>query len=92
MWSLLALSFPLSVFGVQSQLPLHRPDVALSQEGFTKSSSVTSDFNLLEGPGVFSPADLVELPRAQVGIPNPSGDLLLIHVTTYSVEERRYDR
>ena len=90
-WFALVLSFPLSVLGGQSQFPVHHAD-AVQNEFDYKKSSRPSEFSLKEGRGVFSPTDLVELPRPDLGIPNPSGDLLLIHVTKYFVEERRYDR
>lgn len=92
MWFLLALSLPLSVFGAQSQVQLYKTDTSPNQYYFTKPFSGPRTFNLKEGHDVFSPTNLVELPRPGVGVPNPSGDLLLIHVTTYSAEERRCDK
>ena len=88
-WFTLVLSFPLSVLGGQSQFPVHHTDAVQEEFDYSKSFR-PSEFSLKEGRGVFSPTDLVELPRPDLGIPNPTGDLLLIHVTKYSVEERRY--
>ena len=44
----------------------------------------SDDFEFKKGEDVFTPHDLVELPRPGEGVPNAAGDLVLVSVSTYS--------
>ena len=46
-------------------------------------------FSFREGPDVFTPKDLVELSRPGAGIANVPGDLVLVHVSKYSFEDKK---
>ncbi|KIY45662.1 alpha/beta-hydrolase [Fistulina hepatica ATCC 64428] len=46
-------------------------------------------FQLQEGPGVFSPKDLVELGRPGTGIANEPGDLVLVPFSQYSFNDKK---
>ena len=49
----------------------------------------TPDFAFREGPDIFSPTDLVQLPRPGTGVANPSGDLLFVPVSQYSLKDKK---
>lgn len=49
-------------------------------------------FRFKEGSGVFSPKDLVELSRPGPGVANVPGDLILVPVSKYSFEHKKYVR
>ncbi|KAK7681545.1 hypothetical protein QCA50_015277 [Cerrena zonata] len=53
------------------------------------SSAKPAQFKFKEGPDVFAPKDLVELPRPGAGIANPPGDLLLVPVSKYSFKDKK---
>ena len=44
----------------------------------------SDDFEFKKGEDVFTPHDLVELPRPGEGVPNAAGDLVLVSMSTYS--------
>ena len=50
----------------------------------------STDFKFKEGPNIFSPRDLIELERPGDGVANPSGDLLLVSVSKYSLKDKKY--
>ena len=54
------------------------------------SLSSEQDFSFKEGPAVFSPKDLVQLARPGSGAANPEGDLLIVSVSKYSFEDKKY--
>lgn len=47
------------------------------------------DFKLKHGHGVFTPKDMLELPRPGAATPNPHGDLAFMVVSHYSFEKKR---
>ena len=47
------------------------------------------NFTFREGPDIFSPKDLVQLARPGTGAANPPGDLLIVPVSKYSLEEKK---
>lgn len=49
----------------------------------------SDDFAFKTGPDVFSPQDLIELPRPGSGSANPKGDLALVSVNTYSFKDKK---
>ena len=49
----------------------------------------SDDFAFKTGPDVFSPQDLIELPRPGSGVANPKGDLALVSVSTYSFKDKK---
>ncbi|KAI0775548.1 alpha/beta-hydrolase [Trametes elegans] len=73
--------FPVSVFGLAAQVPL--------QQTVNTTSMAQPDFALAEGPNIFSPKDLVELPRPGAGTPNAVGDLVFVPVGEYSLKDKK---
>ncbi|KAI9058154.1 alpha/beta-hydrolase [Trametes sanguinea] len=73
--------FPVSVLGLASQVPLH-PQL-------NTTSMANPDFVFEEGPNIFSPKDLVELPRASEGVANDAGDLVYVPVSEYSLKDKK---
>ncbi|CDO77798.1 hypothetical protein BN946_scf184667.g1 [Trametes cinnabarina] len=73
--------FPVSVLGLASQVPL--------QSQLNTTSMIAPDFAFEEGPYIFSPKDLVELPRADAGVANDVGDLVYIPVSEYSLKDKK---
>jgi hypothetical protein len=47
------------------------------------------DYRMDEGPGLFTPRDLLSLPRPEDGIANGSGDLAFVQVSTHSFAEKK---
>lgn len=47
------------------------------------------DFEFKTGPDVFSPVDLVTLPRPGAGLVSPDGQLVVVPVSTYDVKESK---
>ncbi|KAF7796251.1 hypothetical protein EIP86_007425 [Pleurotus ostreatoroseus] len=47
------------------------------------------DFSFKEGPDIFSPLDLVQLARPGTGVANSAGDLLIVPVSKYSLEDKK---
>ncbi|EJC98931.1 alpha/beta-hydrolase [Fomitiporia mediterranea MF3/22] len=52
----------------------------------------SDDFKFKGGPDVFTPKDLVELPRPGSGTANPGGDLALVSVSTYSFKDKKNNK
>ena len=77
--------FPVSVLGLAAQVPL--------QSSLNTTSSMvvaaTQDFAFKEGADIFSPKDLVQLPRAGAGVANPSGDLVFVPVSQYALKDKK---
>ena len=51
-------------------------------------STEPEDFAFKTAKGLFSPQDLVELPRPGAGIANPAGDIVFVPVSKYSFKEK----
>ena len=51
-------------------------------------STAKADFEFRTGKGVFSPYDLVELPRPGAGVANPAGDVVFVPVSKYSIKDK----
>lgn len=47
------------------------------------------DFEFKSGPNIFTPKDLLELPRPGEGHANEAGDLVFVAVSRFSVTERK---
>ena len=47
------------------------------------------DFKFKEGAELFSPIDLVQLARPGTGVANAAGDLFIVPVSTYSLDEKK---
>ncbi|KAG6918779.1 hypothetical protein DXG01_011970 [Tephrocybe rancida] len=75
--------FPLAFLGLTAQVPLHTPTPS------PKSMSSGLEFGFKEGPGVFSPKNLVELKRPGAGVANNAGDLVLVPVSEYSFKDKK---
>ena len=87
MWFSSGLGLPVSILGLVSQVPLNR-EQPISTPTTTMSTSV-KDFSFKEGSDVFSPKDLVQLARPGAGVANPAGDLLIVPVSKYSLEDKK---
>lgn len=46
------------------------------------------NFKWIEGDDIFTPLDLVQLPRPGAGVANGAGDLVLVPVSEYSVKDK----
>lgn len=80
-----SLGLPVSLLGLAAQVPLQPP--------VSSPNSVMSlpqlDFQWKEGSSVFTPKDLLELARPGEGIANPTGDLIIISSSTYSLKDKK---
>ena len=74
----------IALLGSASQVPLQ-----LATKSPMPSNNPTQ-FSFKEGLEVFSPKDLVELPRPGAGIANPPGDLVFVSVSKYSLRDKKY--
>ena len=74
------LGFPVSVLGLAAQVPL---------QASLNTSMTTGDFVFREGSEIFSPRDLVQLPRPAAGIANDAGDLVFAQVSQYSLKDKK---
>ena len=87
MWVSPALGLPISLLGLTAQIPLDPPR---SDPPSTMVASYgAKDFDFKEGPNVFSPLDLVKLARPGGGAANPAGDLFIVPVSKYSLEDKK---
>ncbi|KAI0670984.1 alpha/beta-hydrolase [Trametes maxima] len=73
--------FPVSVLGLAAQVPL--------QPSVNTTSMAKHDFVFEEGANVFSPKDLVQLPRVGGGVANEAGDLVFVPVSEYSFKNKK---
>lgn len=65
-----------------SQIPFMSPTVPGS----------TPEFEFKSGPDVFSPVDLVTLPRPGTGLVSPDGKLVLVPVSTYDLDAAKNNK
>lgn len=77
---IMRLSSP-SLLGLAAQAPL--------QHTLNSSSMAPPDFAFKEGPDIFSPRDLVQLPRPAAGVANAAGDLVFVPVSQYSLKDNK---
>lgn len=75
MWSALPL------LGLAAQIPLQHPS-------HLATTMQQREFSWKEGSDIFSPLDLVQLARAGTGVANEPGDLVIVPVSKYSVEDK----
>jgi hypothetical protein len=76
---------PFSLLGLSLQLPLRQTSLPE-----TSVMSSTPEFAFKEGADVFTPKDLIELARPGSGVANEGGDLVLIPVSKYSFEGKKW--
>ncbi|KAH8104705.1 alpha/beta-hydrolase [Cristinia sonorae] len=93
MWLPQILGLP-TLLGLAAQVPLQHqqslpPSPSTPRSNHTMASSYKIDFNFKEGPDVFSPKDMLELPRPGAGVANPAGDLVLVSVSKYSFKDKK---
>ncbi len=81
------IGIPISILGLVSQVPLQNQN---PPEPTPASMVSTVDFSFKEGPDVFSPKDLVTLARPETGVANSAGDLLIVPVSKYSLDDKKY--
>ncbi|GBE85069.1 Dipeptidyl-peptidase 5 [Sparassis crispa] len=77
-------AFPFSLLGLAAQIPVEAP-VKLTDT----IMSARPDFTFKEGSAVFSPKDLIELARPGTGVANALGDLALVPISKYSLDEKK---
>ena len=70
-----------------TQIPFHKP-----ADNNMTAHNTKATFTLKDGSDVFSPKDLVELSRPGPGVANVPGDLILVPVSKYSFEDKKYVR
>ncbi|CAL1712862.1 unnamed protein product [Somion occarium] len=92
MWFPPGLGLPISLLGLASQIPLEQPSTPVKLGDIANMSVTKAPFKLKEGSDVFSPKNLLELPRPGVGIANQPGDLVLVPVSTYSFKEKKNNK
>ena len=66
--------------------------LSLDVDGFNISAKMNmrdGPFEFKTGSDVFTPYDLVELPRPGKGVANAPGDLVFVQVNTYSLENKK---
>ncbi|PSR70526.1 hypothetical protein PHLCEN_2v13565 [Hermanssonia centrifuga] len=80
------IGIPISILGLVSQVPLQNQN---PPEPTPASMVSTVDFSFKEGPDVFSPKDLVTLARPGTGVANSAGDLLIVPVSKYSLDDKK---
>ena len=85
-----SLGLPISLLGLAAQVPLESPNNKSASHTAMTVAHNANDFTFKEGPDVFSPKDLVELARPGNGVANPAGDLLVVSVSKYSLEQKKY--
>ena len=84
-----------SGFFRDSQDQQQRLAISLNQNYNHSTSDMSSgfstepeDFTFKTAKGLFSPQDLVELPRPGAGVANPAGDIVFVSVSKYSFKEK----
>ena len=87
MWFPPGLGLPVSLLGLAAQVPLEPPPAHPSADMVVGYG--VKDFEFKTGANVFSPVDLVKLPRPGTGAANPAGDLFITPVSKYSIEEKK---
>ncbi|KAH9932677.1 alpha/beta-hydrolase [Epithele typhae] len=70
--------------GLASQVPL--------QPSLNSSTMAAPGFAFQQGPDLFSPIDLVQLPRPGAGVANPAGDLVFVPVSQYSLKDKKVSK
>ncbi|TBU27033.1 Alpha/Beta hydrolase protein [Dichomitus squalens] len=74
--------FPVSVLGLAAQVPL--------QSHLNSTTSMTTPEAVFkDSPDVFSPIDLVQLPRPGTGTANEAGDLVFVPVSQYTLRNKK---
>jgi len=87
LWTLL-MALPSLVCALyDTQIPFHKPADNIMVAHGTKPT-----FRFKEGSDVFTPKDLIELSRPGSGVANVPGDLILVPVSKYSFEDKKYVR
>ena len=77
---------PLTVSSDHSSLPL---SPSQSDTNTMVVDWMIDDFVFKSGQDIFTPKDLVELPRPGPGAANFKGDLALVSVSTYSFKDKK---
>ena len=81
------MGLPISLLGLAAQVPLE-PTLQHPAPTMVASYGV-KDFSFTHGTNVFSPADLVKLARPGTGTANGPGDLFIVAVSKYSLEDKK---
>ncbi|KAI0789790.1 alpha/beta-hydrolase [Abortiporus biennis] len=78
---LVVIVFSCTIQGAQVPLGLNSSNVAAIQRN--------GESAFKQGSNVLSPPDLIEAPRPGAGVANDAGDLVLVHVSKYSLKEKK---
>ncbi|EKM51879.1 uncharacterized protein PHACADRAFT_262274 [Phanerochaete carnosa HHB-10118-sp] len=81
------LGLPVSLLGLVAQVPLE-PRPASPAADMVASYGI-KDFNFKEGAELFSPIDLVKLARPGTATANSAGDLCIVSLSKYSLDDKK---
>jgi hypothetical protein len=87
LWTLLIVLLSLTCALSDTQIPFRKP-----ADNNMVAHGTNATFKFEEGSDVFTPKDLVELSRPGSGVANVPGDLILVPVSKYSFEDKKYVR
>lgn len=80
------MRFPLALLGMSAQAPFEPAAPAAPNATMRR---INPDFKLKEAADVFSPKDMLELPRPAPALVNQAGDLFVVPVSKYSFKEKK---
>lgn len=75
-------ALPMSILGLAAQVPLQSPLNSTNSMAALKTV-------FKEGADVFSPKDLVQLPRPGTGTANEAGDLVFVPIAQYNLKDNK---
>lgn len=87
-WAHLFLTLVLPVLGSATQTHL-QVDSVQQKSDMALQNWKNNDFEFKSGEDVFTPKDLVELPRPGTGAANDVGDLVLVPLSKYSFKDKK---
>ncbi|KAI5123133.1 hypothetical protein M0805_000836 [Coniferiporia weirii] len=86
------LGATLAASQAQQPLALQEFPPTLSSSKNNMLNWKSDDFAFKTGSDIFSPKDLVELPRPGAGIANAAGDLVIVPVSTYTFKDKKNNK
>jgi len=78
----------LGLLGLFAQQPFVPSSTPLAHPKETMDSNPNATFALRSGSGVFSPQDMLSLPRPGDPLANAAGDLALVPISQFSFDDR----
>ncbi|KAL5512736.1 hypothetical protein ACEPAG_3002 [Sanghuangporus baumii] len=85
-------TFEARVRASQAPFATHSPPSPPSKPDTMLVDWKSDDFAFKSGPDIFTPKDLIELPRPGTGVANSKGDLALVSVSTYSFKDKKNNK